>query len=135
MEIEIAPDAGEPGSTGRGPWSLMWRRLRRDKVAMLSVVFIFLLIVFAAAAPAFESWTGHEKNTSNSAGTDPLTLLPVGPMTGCSGLADVGERGLLRPRRVQRRRLRHARPAELRRPHLAVHRHRRHHAHRVAWRC
>ena len=32
MEIEIAPDAGEPGGTGRGPWSLMWRRLRRDDV-------------------------------------------------------------------------------------------------------
>jgi peptide/nickel transport system permease protein len=91
MEIEIAPDAGEPGSTGRGPWSLMWRRLRRDKVAMLSIVFIFLLVAFAAAAPAFESWTGHEKNTSNSAGTDPLTLLPVGPMSGCSGLDDVGD--------------------------------------------
>jgi len=91
MDMEIAPEGSEPGATGRGPWSLMWRRLRRDKVALLSVLFIILLVVFAAAAPAFESWTGHEKNKSNSAGTDPFTLLPVGPMSGCNGITDVGQ--------------------------------------------
>ena len=58
--------------------------------AIVSVVFICLLVVFALAAPAFESWTGHPKNTSNSSGSDDLTLLPVGPMTGCHGIGDVG---------------------------------------------
>jgi ABC-type dipeptide/oligopeptide/nickel transport system permease subunit len=78
---------------GRGPWSLVWRRLRRDKAAMVSAGFIVLLVAFAAAAPLFETWTGHELNRSNSLGSDPLTLLPVTPMTGCESLASVGEDG------------------------------------------
>jgi ABC-type dipeptide/oligopeptide/nickel transport system permease subunit len=76
---------------GRGPWALVFRRLRHDKVAIASAVFIVLLILFALAAPLFESWTGHDKNRSNINGTDPLTLLPVTPMTGCESLASVGE--------------------------------------------
>ena len=87
-----ADDVSATPTEGRGPWALMWRRLRRDKAALVSIVFIVLLVVFALAAPAFESWTGHDKNTSNPFGSDSLTLLPVGPMTGCSGLGDVGQR-------------------------------------------
>ena len=85
----------EPGTAGaaRGPWALVWRRLRRDKASLISVAFICLLVTFALAAPAFESWTGHPKNTSNPTGTDDLTLLPRGPMGGCNGIGDVGERG------------------------------------------
>ena len=62
----------EPGTAGaaRGPWALVWRRLRRDKASLISVAFICLLVTFALAAPAFESWTGHPKNTSNPTGTD-----------------------------------------------------------------
>jgi ABC-type dipeptide/oligopeptide/nickel transport system permease subunit len=87
LETAAVPETTE----GRGPWSLVLRRIRRDKAAMVSAVFIVLLILFAIAAPLFESWTGHEKNTSNSAGSDSLTLLPVTPMTGCASLASVGE--------------------------------------------
>ena len=61
----------------RGPWALMWRRLRRDKAAMISLGFIVILVAFSVAAPAFESWTGHKVNVSNSAGGDDTTLLPV----------------------------------------------------------
>jgi peptide/nickel transport system permease protein len=78
-------------TANRGPWALVWRRLRRDKVAIISASFIVLLFLFAACAPLFESWTGHEKNRSNVEGSDPLTLLPVTPMTGCDGLGSVGE--------------------------------------------
>jgi peptide/nickel transport system permease protein len=70
----------------------MWRRLRRDKASLVSVVFIVLLAIFALSGPIFESWTEHPKNTSNSTGTDDRTLLPVGPMSGCGSLGDVGNR-------------------------------------------
>jgi ABC-type dipeptide/oligopeptide/nickel transport system permease subunit len=86
-ETAVPLDATE----ARGPWSLVWRRLIHDKVAILSAAFIVLLVAFAMAAPLFESWTGHDKNRSNTAGSDALTLLPVGPMTGCDGLGSVGE--------------------------------------------
>jgi peptide/nickel transport system permease protein len=69
----------------------MWRRLRRDKAALASVAFIILLFSFAAAAPLFESWTNHPQNTSNVAGSDGVTLLPVGPLGGCDGVTDVGK--------------------------------------------
>jgi ABC-type dipeptide/oligopeptide/nickel transport system permease subunit len=92
IPIEIAdPNApADPATTARGPWALMWRRLRRDKVSIISLAFIILLGVFALAAPLLESWTGHEKNRSNSNGYDPYTLLPVGPLEGCSSIGDVG---------------------------------------------
>lgn len=76
----------------RGPWALFWRRLRRDTVAMVSLGFVVLLIAFAAMAPVFESWTGHEVNRSNPTGSDSFTLLPVTPLTNCDGLSRVGER-------------------------------------------
>lgn len=92
VSVKVEPVAADgPGTTARGPWALVWRRLRRDKASLVSVAFIVLLVVFALAAPAFESWTGHAKNRSNTAGSDSLTLLPVTPMTGCSGLGDVGQ--------------------------------------------
>jgi ABC-type antimicrobial peptide transport system permease subunit len=36
---------------GRSQWQLTWRRLRNDKVAVASIVVIFLVIIFALAAP------------------------------------------------------------------------------------
>ncbi len=80
-------------AAARTPRQLALARLRRDRVALASVGFIALLVLFAAAAPAFEAWTGHPVNTSNSTGIDDYTLLPVGPLHGCpAGLASVGER-------------------------------------------
>ena len=80
-------------TTGLGPWALVRRRLRRDRVALVSIAIIVLLVLFALAAPLFESWTGHDVNRSNPQGSDEVTLLPVAPMTGCDGLGDVGEPG------------------------------------------
>ncbi len=88
----LAPrEVGGHSAPTRGPWALMWRRLRRDKAALASVAFIILLFSFAAAAPLFESWTNHPQNTSNVAGSDDVTLLPVGPLGGCDGVTDVGK--------------------------------------------
>ncbi len=76
--------APEKGVVARGPWQHAWARLRRDRVGIACTLFIFGLVLFAAAAPLFERLTGHTLNKSNSAGTDDLTLLPVGPWHGCS---------------------------------------------------
>jgi len=83
-----------PGVVARSPWAFGARRLLHDKVAIVSTIFILLLFAFAAAAPAFENLTGHPVNKSNIAGTDDLTLLPVGPMHGCRGDGgQIGDKG------------------------------------------
>src|SRR6059058_5688261 len=47
----------------RGYWELVWRRFRRDKVAIGSGVFIILLIFFAfGAAPIVKDMVGHGPN-------------------------------------------------------------------------
>jgi ABC-type dipeptide/oligopeptide/nickel transport system permease subunit len=72
------PGAGVSGGVvARSPWQLAWSRLRRDWVAIASFIFICWLVLFAAAAPLFESWTGHAKNANNPYGSDDTTLLPV----------------------------------------------------------
>src|SRR3954454_15640253 len=35
----------------RSPWQLFWRRFREDKLALVSIVFLVLLIIVAIAAP------------------------------------------------------------------------------------
>ena len=85
---------GDATVTARTPAQLVAARLRRDYVALASGAFIALLLLFALLAPVFAAWTGHPVNTSNPAGTDGATLLPVGPMHGCAeGLASVGDSG------------------------------------------
>lgn len=76
----------------RTPRQLATARLRRDYVALASGIFIILLVLFALLGPVFEAWTGHPVNTSNSSGVDDYSLLPVGPLHGCTdGIASVGD--------------------------------------------
>jgi peptide/nickel transport system permease protein len=62
-------DAGgrEPGTgraiEGRSPWQLAWQRLRRDRVAMVSLLLIVLIILMAVFAPLFAAATGHPVNS------------------------------------------------------------------------
>ena len=44
---------------GRSQWWLTWRRLRRDKMAMASMIIIVLIAICAIAAPVFAAITGH----------------------------------------------------------------------------
>ena len=52
-----------PAIEGRSPWQLAWQRLRRDRVAMISLVVIVLIVLMAVFAPLFALWTGHPVNT------------------------------------------------------------------------
>ena len=47
---------------GRGPWLLAWQRLRRDRVAMISLVVIVLIVLMAIFAPLATWITGHPPN-------------------------------------------------------------------------
>ena len=47
---------------GRSPWLLAWQRLRRDRVAMISLVVVILIILMAIFAPVATWMTGHPPN-------------------------------------------------------------------------
>lgn len=83
----IGPEVGgEPSRqvTGRSPGQLFWRRFRRDKVAIVGLVFIALMVLTATVgAPLAERVTGHGPNSV----AQPLSeaLSPLGLPKGPSG--------------------------------------------------
>ena len=66
---------------GRSQWSLTWRRLRRDKVAMTALVVIVIMVALAVAAPLFVSLTHHGPNVAFPDSGEDAVGNPVGPMT------------------------------------------------------
>jgi ABC-type dipeptide/oligopeptide/nickel transport system permease subunit len=73
FNIQAAVDAGTavaeappemPGEVprkieGKSPWVLAWRRLRRDRAAMIALGGIVFIIAFAVFAPLVAAITGH----------------------------------------------------------------------------
>ncbi len=85
MEVEI--EAGMAAGPfpkrieGRTPMQLAWARLRRDRVAMLSLVIIALLVLTAIFAPVIVHVSGHDPFYQNrDTGLSPAGI-PVGPGT------------------------------------------------------
>ena len=67
----------------RGYWEQVWRRFKRDRVAIVGGLFIIFLLVMAyAGAPIFRRILGHGPNDifSTTGGLDKNDL-PVGPWT------------------------------------------------------
>jgi ABC-type dipeptide/oligopeptide/nickel transport system permease subunit len=61
--IELVDVLDEPRAIeGRSPFVLAMRRLRKDKVAMISLVVIVLIVLMAIFAPVFAAITGHPPN-------------------------------------------------------------------------
>ncbi|HET6741160.1 MAG TPA: ABC transporter permease [Kribbella sp.] len=61
--IEMVDVVDEPKAIeGRSPFSLALRRLRKDKVAMISLAVILLIVAMAILAPVFTALTGHPPN-------------------------------------------------------------------------
>jgi peptide/nickel transport system permease protein len=56
ISAETAPAAG---IQGRSQWQLTWRRLRRDKMAVASMIVICVIAILALLAPVFASLLGH----------------------------------------------------------------------------
>jgi len=68
---------------GRSLWAIAWGRLRRDKVAMASLIFIILLTLAAIFAPLITKWMGVDPTSQD------LNVLgdigfPKGPWGGVS---------------------------------------------------
>ncbi|MEU8222043.1 ABC transporter permease [Kribbella sp. NPDC048915] len=93
LDVTDEPQAIE----GRSPFSLAVRRLRRDKVAMISLAVIVLIVLIAIFAPVFAAVTGHPPNEQyRDIGLTPDGL-PRGPnSTFWLGTDDLGRDILVR---------------------------------------
>jgi peptide/nickel transport system permease protein len=83
IEAEAAAEAGLEPSSGeiaaRSPLELFWRRFRSDRVAIASLVFIFVLILAAVLAPLIVSLVGAPgPNVQNTGALDQFGT-PTGP--------------------------------------------------------
>jgi peptide/nickel transport system permease protein len=82
VAVEAGPELGE-GVRARGYWELVWRRFRRDRVAIASAIFIvFLFLAAFVGAPLAARLLGHGPNDifigSNAIDEE---LLPADPWT------------------------------------------------------
>jgi peptide/nickel transport system permease protein len=64
---------------GRTQWQLTWRRLRSDRVAMISFAVIVIMVILAIIAPVFASITGHPPNTAYPLQGENDVGNPIGP--------------------------------------------------------
>ena len=79
--VEAGTDLGEVEIKARGYWEQVWRRFRRDKVAIAGGLFvIFLILVAIFGGPIAATILGHGPNDLNGNAVD-SRLLPVGPWT------------------------------------------------------
>jgi peptide/nickel transport system permease protein len=78
----IIVDEQKPGERkiqARSPMQLFWRRLRRDKVAMISLVFIALLVGMAVFAPLIINIAGTPDPKTQSSEALDVFGTPTGP--------------------------------------------------------
>jgi ABC-type dipeptide/oligopeptide/nickel transport system permease subunit len=66
---------------GRSLWAIAWGRLRRDKVAMFSLVIIILLFLMAIFAPQICHFLGIDPTTNHADILDEIGF-PSGPLGG-----------------------------------------------------
>lgn len=77
----VAPEEVLPSPRPRGQWALVWRRLKRDRVAVASGVLLGI-ILFATfpGAPLYEKAVGHGPNDLFPYAVS-VGLRPAGPFT------------------------------------------------------
>jgi ABC-type dipeptide/oligopeptide/nickel transport system permease subunit len=69
---------------GHSPWVLAWRRLRRDRAAMISLGVVVFIVVIAIFAPVVAAILGHGVY-QQFRGTNPAGLSPLGQPVGPNG--------------------------------------------------
>jgi peptide/nickel transport system permease protein len=92
-----AAPGGAQATEGRSPWQLAWRRLRTDRVAIISAVVIVVIAAAAIAAPAFAAITHHSPSaqfTTTGLTVDGLPRPPSGQFW--LGTDDLGRDVLVR---------------------------------------
>ena len=66
----VAEQEGGKQLEGMGPWQLAWRRLKRNKVAMASLVVFFIVVACCVAAPLYaDHIAGRGPTDTNATGT------------------------------------------------------------------
>ena len=85
VAVESGGELGEQDDVqARSYWALVWRRFKRDKVAIASGVFVIFLILFAfGGAPIARHYIGHGPDDifTGTAAVDSVSLLPANPWT------------------------------------------------------
>ena len=79
QSVVVAEGAAEQKITARSPMQLFWRRLRRDNVAMVALVFIGLLVAMAIFAPVIVTIAGTPDPKAQSSEALDLFGSPTGP--------------------------------------------------------
>ena len=62
---ELASEERGGQIRGRSPWYLAWRRLRRNKVALASLVLFFLVVIACLLAPVYAKHVAHTGQNTN----------------------------------------------------------------------
>jgi peptide/nickel transport system permease protein len=83
LEMQAAAVEGAPEQAveGRSQWQLTWRRLRSDKVAVISMIVIVVMILLAIFAPAVAALVHHPADTAYPNTGENAAGNPVGPGT------------------------------------------------------
>ena len=74
-EVALEPQAGVPDQgpdrvAGRSPWALAWRRLRRNRLALASLILFALIVASSFGAPFYAKHIAHtDPFVSNVNGT------------------------------------------------------------------
>jgi len=93
VPIEVMPEppvsaieeaVAKPGIQGRSLGQIAWSPLKRDKVAMISLVLIIVILVVAIFAPLIIRALGVSTDDFNIDLLDQETALPNGPWSGAS---------------------------------------------------
>ena len=79
----------------RGPWALTFERLRVDRIAVLSALFLTAIILMAVAAPLIAQAVGHPRDITYSDIAVSLEGVPTGPSRAFLLGVDPGGRDVL----------------------------------------
>jgi peptide/nickel transport system permease protein len=79
QSVVVREGGAEQKITARSPMQLFWRRLRRDKVAMVALGFIVVLIGMAVLAPVIVSIAGTPGPKTQSSDALDVFGTPTGP--------------------------------------------------------
>src|SRR5436853_7415487 len=76
----VIGEGGDVAIEARGYWASAWRRLKKDRLAIVSIFVIIAMILIAfVGAPIAKSWAGHGPNDLIDNGV--INYAPAGPWT------------------------------------------------------